>query len=62
MRQKPQTVRRSNKDRPPHRRHNADIPTVPTFKPDREAATATKDTPDDEAAEAVRRMVEAAYT
>jgi hypothetical protein len=45
------------------RRHNAEVPEVPVFQPTVPASAATPfaepDEPDDEA---VRRMVEAAYT
>ena len=48
---------------PPCRRRYADLPTVPTFRPDPEAAAPPPcETEDEQAAEAVRRMVEAAYT
>ncbi len=47
-----------------HRRRDVDIPAVPTFQPD---VIVTQPSPlpnaeDDSADEAVRRMVEAAYT
>jgi hypothetical protein len=48
---------------PPRRRRDADLPAVPTFQPDPEAAaTPPSEIEDDQVAEAIRRMVEAAYT
>jgi hypothetical protein len=47
----------------PRRRRDATVPAVPTFKPDSETVAEAPAEPSDDAAEdAVRRMVEAAYT
>jgi hypothetical protein len=47
----------------PRRRRDAAVPAVPTFKPDSETVAEAPAEPSDDAAEdAVRRMVEAAYT
>ena len=62
MRQKPRTATLGKKDRPPRRAPGADIPEVPTFQPAPPAANPPEETQDDEAAELVGRMVEAAYT
>jgi hypothetical protein len=63
MRQNRRPAKVPSADRPPRRRRNAELPPVPTFPADAEAAAATPpETEDNEAAEVVRRMVEAAYT
>ncbi|WP_428488989.1 hypothetical protein [Rhodopila sp.] len=62
MRQKPRTAGPRGKASPPHRRSAADIPAVATFQPDPPATDAPEEPQDEQAAETVRRMVEAAYT
>ncbi|WP_428540740.1 hypothetical protein [Rhodopila sp.] len=58
----PRAATPRKKDRPPRRARGADIPEVPTFQPDPPAVSPPEETQADEAAELVRRMVEAAYT
>jgi hypothetical protein len=66
MRRKSNAGNASRTNRPSRGRRDTDIPGVPTFQPDAESVTAppssATEIKDDPADEAVRRMVEAAYT
>jgi hypothetical protein len=61
MQRKPRSHRVGETNRPVRRRRDAVMPETPTFQ--RDADTTPEPPPaDDQAEEAVRRMVEAAYT
>ncbi len=66
MRRKIRLSRAVKANRSSTRRLDTNVPAVPTFKPDPDAAVMKpvidSKTADDPAEEAVRRMVEAAYT
>jgi hypothetical protein len=59
---KPRPSAATKGSRPSRRRREADIPAVPTFEAPAKTAPPPPEPEDDQADEAVRRMVEAAYT
>jgi hypothetical protein len=62
MQQKPRLSAATKGGRPSRRRREAEIPAVPTFEAPLKISPPPSEPEDDQADEAVRRMVEAAYT